>query len=210
MNKRIILVSLAALFTTVAYCDFFEFGPRIGFSSSKVKIDESILHNGQNILYETADSKLGFHIGAYSRISISKLFVQPELLFTSSGGTISIQSGTAPKEIQELNYNKIDIPIMAGMKLTDFFRLQAGPTFSLLLNNDEGALNALTDAKQNYQNSQVGFQIGAGLDLGKLSIDLKYEGSLSKLGSSLEIGDQSFDTDMRNNLLMVMIGINIL
>ena len=63
------------------------------------------------------------------------------------------------------------------------------------------------DYKEEYNGATWGYQVGAGLDiLKKLTIDLKYEGSFSKLGSGIQLGDQDFDFDSRNSKIILTLG----
>jgi len=208
--KRILIVILLTIGFTPLFSQFLSFGPRVGISSSKIQVDERFMYNDEQITYISEGSSLGFHIGAYSRLSFGMAYLQPELLFTSAGGEISINSDSKGKEIQNLKYNKIDVPILVGIKAGGVLRLQAGPTFSLLLSNAARNANTFSEVKQNYNNATVGYQAGIGIDISKLSIDLKYEGSLSKTGNSIKIGDEDFNTDFRNSLIMVVLGYNIL
>ncbi|MFW5656831.1 MAG: porin family protein [Bacteroidota bacterium] len=200
---------VAALMVHPLYSQF-SIGPRIGISSSKVQVDETYTNNGEEITYSTDDAKVGFHAGAFARLNLAGLYVQPELLFTSSGGKIAVESEDRGKEIWNLTYNKLDVPVMVGVKVLKFIRLQAGPTFSLLLSSDARDVDVYDTASNNYNNATVGYQAGVGFDIGSLYIDFKYEGNLSKLGDSVNFGNQEFNTDMRNTLLMLVVGINLL
>jgi hypothetical protein len=209
MKTRKLLILSGLFISTVVIGQSFHLGPRVGISSSRIQVEESFNYNGDDVTYETEGSKLGFHIGAYTRLSIAAFFLQPELLYTSAGGKIVVGSGNNGKEVEDLTYNKLDLPVLVGTKLAGVLRLEAGPVFSLILSNDARKINALEEASQNHEDATIGYQAGIGLDIGKIIIDLKYEGSLSNMGNSLQIGDQEFDTDFRNSLLMVVVGLNL-
>ncbi|MFW5657681.1 MAG: porin family protein [Bacteroidota bacterium] len=212
-NRMLFLTAtiILSLTTMELNAQFLRFGPRIGVSSSKVQVDERFTISNQTVTYETGDAKLGFHIGAFGRIQIKSWSIQPELLFTSAGGNILItEEGTNETDVRELVYNKMDIPIMLGKSFDKNFRIQAGPAFSFLLSDDARNVDLQEEIEQNYNNSTVGYQVGVGLELGDLSIDLKYEGNLSKLGKSITIDNRSLNTDLRNNQLILSIGLNLL
>ena len=200
MKKYLVLV-IALMASTATYAQFFTMGPKVGFSSSRLSLEEA-----RQI--RSGASTVGFHAGAFTRFSILGLYVQPELLFTQSGGQIEIKDevGNNFDQIQDLTYNKLDVPIMLGFRMGNVFRVNAGPSFSLILGQDARTQGTTDEVRNRYEDSTVGYQIGGGLDVGKLVLDIRYEGSLSKLGDSVQLGGRRFDTDYRNNQFSVSLG----
>src|SRR5512133_1961662 len=123
MGMRKLFIMLLVLFAGItAQAQLFSFGIRGGISSSTIKVEDVTVGNYK---LETYDPMLGFHVGAISRIKISKFFVQPELLFSSSGGTIKVSDVTnGTYSLKEQKYNRINIPLVAGIK-TGILRLGA-------------------------------------------------------------------------------------
>lgn len=210
MRKIICIIGIITFIAVQPIFSQISFGPRIGISNSKVKVEENYTYNGEEISYSTHDARVGFHAGAFARITIASLYLQPELLFTSSGGKIAVESEQRGREIWNLTYNKLDLPVMVGAKVLKVFRVQAGPTFSLLLNSDARDVDLYETAENNYNNATIGYQAGIGIDIASLYFDLKYEGNLSKMGDSVSFGNETFSTDMRNPLLMIVVGFNLL
>lgn len=199
-TKKIILTGLAIFFFSLSYGQLITVGPRVGVSSSKISLKENI----DNV--KEGDAIFGFHAGLFARITMLNLYIQPEVLFTSNGGKIEFHDG-ATQQIKEYEFNKLDVPVMVGFKLNKVLRIQAGPVGSLLLKADAKEGGVTEDVKNNYQNATIGYQAGIGLDLGRLALDLKYEGNLSKLGSEVSIGNFTADTDVRNNQWLLSLGI---
>lgn len=204
MRKLLVMLALMATAST-AFGQFFTIGPKIGLSNSSIKVDdvESIA---------SGESSVGFHAGLFSRITIAGFYVQPELTFTSTGGEIkySDDGSSTLDQVTELKYNKLDVPVLAGMKFAKFFRVNVGPSFSLILSEDARNKGTVDEVKSNYKNATVGYQAGVGLDIGKITFDLRYEGNLSKMGDAINIGNESFDTDMRNNQWLFSLGFKLL
>ena len=193
-NYQLAILTLCIIFFAGSASAQITLGPRIGMSSSQVKIDRTT-DNGLEL--ETGDRVVGFHVGAFARISLLGLYVQPEILFTSAGGEVELTDASGTRDqILEYDLNKLDIPVMAGTKIA-FFRLQAGPVFSFLL--DDG-FSASEDV--NLNNAVVGYQAGIGLDISKLVIDVKYEGNLSKVGDRIE----GINVDQRANQFLLSVG----
>ncbi len=207
--KRIMLIIGAAVISTALGAQM-SFGPKAGLSHSKLRIDDSFNTNDGIYRYNTVDAKTGFHAGLFARVCVAGFFVQPEVLFTSAGGTVEVRSPNAVQEIRELNYNKLDMPVLAGKKFLGFVRAEIGPVFSLMLSDDARNTELVSEVKQNYNSSTIGYQMGVGIDISKVYIDLRYEVSLSKFGDSINIGSGEFSTDMRTSIVSLSVGINLL
>lgn len=199
-TKKAILTGFAIFFFSFSYGQLISVGPRVGISSSKISLKENI----DNV--KEGDAIFGFHAGLFARITMLNLYVQPEVLFTSNGGKIEFQDG-ASKQIAEYEFNKLDVPIMVGLKLSKLLRIQVGPVASLLLKADAKEGGVTQDVKDNYKNATIGYQAGIGVDIGRVILDLKYEGNLSKLGSDVNIGNFTANTDVRNNQWLLSLGI---
>ncbi len=206
--KKITLLVFVVMVSSFSYGQFFTFGPKVGFSSSKLKLKDNI------DAIKEKDAQLGFHAGLFTRFSLGGFYVQPEAMFTSVDGQIEIteESAFTPRQIVNFKYNKLDVPVMFGTKLGGIFRVQAGPVASLLLNAD--AKSDLDGVKQDvtnsYNDSTVGYQVGIGIDISSMIIDLKYEGNLSSFGNDLQLFGQTFQTDQRNRLLTLSVGFKLI
>ncbi|TAE41556.1 MAG: PorT family protein [Runella slithyformis] len=153
-------------------------------------------------------ARTGYVLGAYARIG-RKFFVQPEVLFSTKGGTVEIlkAGATAPVNV-DVQFSQIDIPVLLGLKLGPL-RLNAGPMASL--NIAQG--NALGDALKVYTTQNInktieqatfGYQAGVGLDLGSFNIDLRYEGGLSNISQLNLQNNAQFNS--RVNLWQISLG----
>ena len=213
--KRVLI--LAAAFTLLSYSSYaqlFTLGPKIGLSSSKITVADDV------DAVVAGDAEVGFHAGLFARVSVLGFYVQPEVLFTSASGNIVIDDQDVTnnyESVQNLTYNKLDVPVMLGIKIGKIIRVNAGPTFSFILSDDfrNDASSAIGQVRQDYESANVGYQVGVGLDISKLVIDLKYENNLSALGENVTFplpGDESrtFPTDMRNRLIQLTVGWKLL
>lgn len=199
--KNTIVLCLALALSSSVYAQFISVGPKIGISHSTITaegIDE----------IKAGDSSVGFHAGLFARVSFLGFYVQPEALFTSTSGQIVINEpgSTTVNAVQEITYNKLDVPVMLGFKVGNIFRINAGPSFSLLLNRDARKEGTTAEIVGNYKDATVGYQLGIGFDISRLILDLRYENNLSALGDELTIAGQTFDTDIRNRLFILSLG----
>ncbi len=209
MKKIIVLIAALAVYH-LSSAQLLTFGLRGGLSSSGLQVKNSFDVSASSIpfTYKGGDKVVGWHIGFYARANISKLFVEPELLFASSGGNI-IVSDSGYSETGKITFNNLSIPVLLGLKLGKIIHIDAGPAFNFVLSKKVS--DNIKDLDQKYKGATIGYQAGIGADLLSLvSIDLKYEGNLSKLGNSVTIpGAGTFNTDMRCNQIILSVGIKL-
>ncbi len=222
--KKIYLMLLLLVFALPNVFGQLQFGVKGGIVSSSSTLDEQISitdavrNQNPDIDYEqlkmkAKDAKVGFQAGVFGRLSLAALYVQPELMFTSTSSRIQVSEiyqdnnvDSTYSTIKNQEFKRIDIPIMVGWKFGPA-RIQAGPVGTIVL-DQKSALEAAGDYKEEFNGATWGYQVGVGLDLlNTLTIDAKYEGSLSKLGDQVKLGDQAYDIDNRPNQFIVTVGL---
>ena len=170
---------------------------------------------GLGVEFSPKSYEMGYHFGAFARIKVLAIFIQPELIFSHASAGIDFSEPTAAGELKKstanINYNNFDIPVMVGMKLGPA-RFNLGPVASFKLSpNVEGAKAEVKESLEDFSSATefatFGGQVGVGIDiLKKLTLDLRYEFPLSKLGDQVTIGDNTFNTDQRQTQVIASIG----
>jgi hypothetical protein len=199
--KKLILI-FAAIFLLVQFSEaqMFKIGIKGGLGYSSLKIDDLAISSGQQAYdLATGDGVAGYHIGIQTRIKIAMLFVQPELYFNDGGGTLEkLVEGDPVGELMQVDFKRVDLPVLVGVKLGPA-RLNLGPVGSYVVK--ESITNDIDDIPADYtvftSSMTWGFQAGLGVDLSKFSLDVRYEGSLSKLGETFSVGSNDFNLDAR-------------
>ena len=213
--KRLFIIALLIIPFGIVSNAQIKFGAKAGITSTSIKVNEVIAISDQadfdELVVKGENSKVGIQAGIFSRITIVNLYIQPELLFTSTGGDIEVTSfndgNKIETEIREQKFRQIDFPIMLGYKFGPA-RIQAGPVGTIVLGSDP-ALDMFenVDVKEEFNGATWGYQVGVGLDIfKKITIDLKYEGNLSKLGDGVTVGGETRSFDSRNSQLVASIG----
>ncbi|MFT4032988.1 MAG: outer membrane beta-barrel protein [Siphonobacter sp.] len=199
MKKYFILICLFYLTSAVTYAQktsWFHFGIKAGTNLSQLKTGSFIAngqYNGQTLnenLKQSWDTHTGFVGGAYLRFGRT-IFLQPEVLYSGKGGSYLVQvidSNGDPigdPQTVKVKTETIDVPLLLGLKLGPI-RINAGPVASFLIGSDESIKDAIekytNDSAQSTFNQAVwGYQVGGGLDIGRLSVDVRYEDNLSNL-----------------------------
>jgi hypothetical protein len=203
-TKNLVLLA-TILFLSLTLNAQVKFGIRAGISSSNIKLKD---YKAEGYELEYNKGKYGYHFGVMSRIKIAKLFIQPEVLFsTAKTDILYIDLKDPQKPVRtpgRQNFNKIDIPVMVGFKVA-IFKLQVGPVATFILNTKSDLLDE-KKVEQNLQGATVGYQAGIGVELSSLLLDAKYEGNLSKLGSSMEKDGTKVNFDQRMSQFIFSIG----
>jgi hypothetical protein len=157
-------------------------------------------------------AKYGFHGGAFVRLTLFGVYVQPELLFSTRTNEYTVTNVTNQASpvayLAKQNFNKLDIPVMVGLKLGPI-RLNAGPAASLLINSPKGLITN-PDYKNNYNRLTFGYQAGIGLDVLFLTFDIRYEGSLIKYQNQIQnLTGSKYNLDDRPNAFLFSVGIKL-
>ena len=93
----------------------------------------------------------------------------------------------------KVKVNNIELPILVGWKIA-FVRLFAGPAFTLM--NDTGNKLKNTSAAINTElaKSLVGYQLGGGVEFGRVNVDMRYGGQFKKPELTVVKGEQQART----------------
>ena len=161
--KKVILVAIMALASATAFAQ----------KDSGFGIKGGVNYNGNGNYFESVgdaasepDKNIGYHVGVFGKIKISRLYIRPELIYTM---TKSDYNG------DPFDMSKIDLPVLVGVKVVGPLHIFAGPAFQYILESEFDGISI-----DNIENDfSVGAHIGAGVNLGKLGIDLRYERGLS-------------------------------
>jgi hypothetical protein len=186
--KKLALISIFCIAMVGTSFSQIKFGVRGGLNFDNVKMVKQ--PEDVRISY---DKGMGFHFGLTSQIELLGLYVQPEILFSTLTNDLTLDdlSTNGLDEIGKQRFNKVDVPILAGIKINKL-KLGAGPVFTKIVNTKSDVLD-----EQVRKSATVGYQLGAGLDFDKFNIELRYEGNLSKYGTGVKIGNSVYDFDTR-------------
>lgn len=194
--KKGLIILLLMVIGSGAFAQF-SLGPRVALVNSKLSLKDKVTNLAES------DAEFGYQFGLFLRfkVPIVGLYVQPEVLFSQTESVLSISN-------QDVNFdfNKIDVPVMIGTKIGPL-RINAGPSFSFLTSAERS--DVLGDVKENYKSTTVGYQAGLGFDLLKFVVDVKYEGSLSSFGDSVNIAGTNVNTDQRINQWVLALGFKL-
>jgi hypothetical protein len=191
-----------------------KFGLKAGVSTTSLSMPSMSTITSGSTTYTVnglTSAKYGFHGGAFVRLTLFGVYIQPELLFSTRTNEYTVSNITNQASpvsyVAKQSFNKLDIPVMVGLKLGPI-RLNAGPAASLLINSPKDLITN-PDYKNNYNRLTFGYQAGLGFDLlGLLTFDVRYEGSLKKYQNQIQnLTGTKYNLDDRPNAFLFSVGL---
>lgn len=194
--KKIIVSGFLLLGAVTTYGQSFTLGLKTGINLATLKGDVGDESN-----------RMGYQAGAWARVGGAGFYVQPEVYLGSKGGEFGSikQDGTTYQGDGKVNFTMLDVPLLFGKKFGFEklnFRLMTGPVLSFVLNQSSKDNFEVATDFDNYKNQTIGLQSGAGIDLGNISLDLRYEKGLSNI-------DKSGQYEQKQNLWHLSLGYKI-
>ncbi len=160
--KKSLLVAACALLGTAAFAQ----------NGSGIGVKGGLNYNANGNYFESAgdaaknpDRNVGYHIGLFGKLG-NRLYFRPELVYTKT---------KADYDGAKFDMSKLDAPMLIGANLIGPLHVFAGPSFQYILDTEFDGIG-INDIENDFT---VGMQIGAGVSLGKLGIDLRYERGFS-------------------------------
>lgn len=179
--KRIILSALFICFGATAFSQVlpsFQFGLKAGTNLSKLSTENTF----------SSDNSAGYYAGIWARIGAAGIHFQPELYLSGKNTTLTSNEGATIGQENKVKFTSLDVPLLIGTKIGAAgigVRFNTGPVISFILDKKQSFGNAASSAfRGDFKDQAVAWQFGAGVDVGKLGIDLRYEAGLSKVGKS--------------------------
>src|ERR1700744_4074793 len=192
MKKYLLSLALLVAVSISAHAQF-DFGVKGGVNFSNIdanQLDKS--------------TKTGYQAGVFLRVG-SAFYLQPEAYVASTGGNFS-DPGNGDYSAS-VRFTTLNVPLLLGHEFgtsSTNFRIMVGPVYSYNLSKDESFSQNFNNAYHdfgNYNNSTLGYQVGAGVDILGLTADLRYEGGLTKLNENY---------GQRANIFSLSVGFKIL
>ena len=172
MKTKLAIMAIALLTMQAASAQF-RLGAKAGANLVKVE--------GQAFKDEF---RYGYHLGGFAEIGIiRKLTIQPEVLFNQYSMTLdssfkSVYENIITSEQSHVKLNYLSVPILLNYKFLGPIYLQAGPAFSILIDQNKNFLQNGGEAFKKGDFSMIG---GAQVRLSKLYLSGRYVVGLANI-----------------------------
>ncbi|WP_442796130.1 porin family protein [Pelobium manganitolerans] len=192
--KKLAITACMVLLASVGAFAQFNLGVKAGLNYTTIK--------AQNNEFDES-GVLGYQLGVWSRFG-NTFYLQPELYLGTKGSKFKFSTGAGTVE-EKQKFTTLDVPILLGTKFGTNkanIRIMAGPSFQFNLDENSSAFKQATDADfYRYKDFVTNAQVGAGVDIGSLSVDLRYETSLQDINKN---------DGQKQNLLHLSLGFKLL
>jgi len=181
--RRTLLTGLLVLCSAAA---FSQTGPGFG-------IKGGLNYNANGDYFESAgeaarnpDRYVGYHLGFSGKLG-NDVYLRPEVVYTR---TKSDYDG------DDFKMSKLDVPVLLGVKVIGPLHVFGGPAFQYILDTEFDGIS-VDDVENNFT---VGLNLGAGISLGNIGVDLRYERGFSNNEASFlntnitQVGASRIDT----------------
>lgn len=201
--KKLLVFTLAALMVLPVFSQI-KFGLKLGANTATVP--EYDISTGTNNIEAVKNAQWGIQAGAFLRVGIKSLFIQPEIMLASNSYEYNVTTVTG-QDLLKQKFTRLEIPVLLGLKLGPL-HINAGPSANINIGSPD-ALIEDPDFSELYRSATFGYQAGIGIDLfNRLVLDARYGGNLSgRFGESVVIGSQTFNLDSRQPSFILSLGI---
>lgn len=191
------IISILVLFVATSLSAQSGFGVKGGLTYNA---DDGLFKSVDQAYQSKGEGSMGYNIGVYKRIALTGLYVQPEVMYVNYKSKFE----DSARKDYEVTYKRIDVPVSVGTTVLKMGYVQAGPVLSYYF-DDKIDVNELSNVKQDE--IALAFQLGAGVELNNLSLNLRYDFPLGDRETEwVRDNDFNFNTESTPKLLHVSLG----
>jgi len=207
--KNYLLLLGILLFTITAHAQL-TLGVKGGINTTSISPEELEILNlddAQKFGISVKDADYGMHFGLFVQGQMGKFIFRPEFIFNSNKINYNVKEfgiSTIAETVKSETYQYLDIPVMMGAKL-GALRLMAGPVGHIFIHS-KSELKDLSGYSQKFNDMTYGYQLGLGLDAGRLSIDGRYEGNFNKASDHFTFFNHNYHFSTSPSRFIVSLG----
>lgn len=172
VSKKLVLTILTLTLINVSFAQKIDFGAKGGLNynfGGDLKELMSETNGSLNDIVHGAEDKAGYHFGLWAKVHLLGLYVRPEIIYTELNNSYNNLGTNISTDFKT---KKIDMPILLGAKLIGPLHIYAGPSIQYITNSDFSSSEIENISTNDFS---VGLQIGTGLELGRLGVDVRWE-----------------------------------
>ena len=200
--KKSILMSIGLLILSVMSYGQAQvaFGLKGGLNLAKLDISQGV---------SNVDNRTGFHGGAFALIKLTKIGIQPEVLFSKQGATYKVNTTDV-----DANFDYINVPVLLKLYLAGGLNLQLGPQFGFLTTSEivstTSSIKTTQDVKSLLDKKyEMAVAAGIGWDLPfGVTLDARYNIGLSDI--EYKATTTSSPVTFKNQVIQISIGYKLI
>ncbi|WP_409417225.1 porin family protein [Flavobacterium sp. PS2] len=138
----------------------------------------------------------GYFGGAMARFDIGRFYIQNEILYSEKSSKIE----TSLMGSRNVKWKSIEVPLVIGYKVVNLdalnVRVFGGGVYSYVIDDNIASLNQLKDSYKKFDKSNIGYQVGAGVEMWKFTLDFTYQGGLNNISKDFDSKVSSFNVSI--------------
>lgn len=152
-----------------------------GISTGSVKITDT---DNQFVEVVKGNNIMGYEAGLFAKLSAGPLYVKPKFLLDFYRGTVNVYNADDDAVTSsKININKFELPVLFGFKLITPLYIEAGPVYNYIIS----ATDKYADQDIKIKKSGLGYRAGAGVEFGKLDLNISYQGTWNNSSGSDDV-----------------------
>lgn len=186
MKKTIFTALILTSLALAAAAQPLKIGVRAGLNTGSYRFDKFIV--GNTSVSPGSRPAPGYQLALAMRLSIPHfLQIQPELAYSARNYTYRVVTQGAADNVKVQN-KALEVPLMVGFNIRAL-RLFGGPVFNL---TEKQRIKGNRQGMQfKYDRRDVALQFGAGVDIKKLFVDVRYTTAPGGMKTSYTLGENS-------------------
>lgn len=116
-------------------------------------------------IFTKPGENMGYHLGIFFQLSSFDIALRPEIIYTKSQFETNLGS---------VDFQRVDMPVLVKMKLFQIIGFSIGPSLHYTIDEK-------FSLPENFEKTDpfgLGFQLGLGVNLGPVGLDLRFEREL--------------------------------
>jgi hypothetical protein len=179
-----------------------EFGLKGGLTTESLQ-DKSYSFDRegrQSLLLDLEGADYGVQFGALLRFPLKGSWgLQTEATLNSAKTTFRVDGSDGGTDngltsVFEERYNDLNVPVLLTYQLFKILRLHAGPVGHFYVSSSSD----LTDEEgidRTFETLNLGYNAGVSLDIGQLTLDVRYGGNFANYGETFTLRGAEVDVD---------------
>jgi hypothetical protein len=215
--KKIIVLSFWLFTGQLLVAQIFSIGIKAGYEAASGYNQFKDMNLANNVVSQLKSGFAnGYQLGGWLRIGAKSIYLQPELLFNFKNSTQTVYIDNTPLQ-SSFKSRTVEVPLLLGYKLIDLkvlnLHITTGPRFIfnsgsfLTQSNNWGTFSS--SLTQQVKSGNWGWEVGAGLDILALSIDVQYCDYFAP-STSFTLNNQIFHTSNDGHGIFITLGWRLL
>jgi hypothetical protein len=160
-------------FLSFAILGFAQQGSGFGFKGGMNYNTSGKYFKDAGDIFARPGENVGYHVGVFYQLNSYDIALRPELIFTQN------QFET---DLGKVEYQRVDLPILVKMRFFQIIGFSIGPSLHYTLEEKFSK----PDLFETTDPFGLGFQMGLGVNIGPVGLDLRFERELNERKYTLD------------------------